>query len=105
MAPFDPRYTQVGFNFISVQVCGMSIVSLLQQVRYGLDRLYKKVERHLCEEEGLIQVVWREMQDEFIQQYKCIEDLIQRCYPGAQVSLDFTIENVLEYFSDIARSH
>jgi len=76
-----------------------------KEVRKGLDHLYQKVERHLCEEEGLVQVVWRAMQEEFIQQYKCIEDLIQRCYPGAQISLYFTIENVLEFFSEIARSH
>ena len=76
-----------------------------REVRKGLDNLYKKVERHLCEEENLIQVVWRAMQEEFIQQYKCIEDLIQRCYPGAQIALDFTINDVLDYFSDIARSH
>ena len=76
-----------------------------KEVRKGLDHLYKKVERHLCEEEGLVQVVWRAMQEEFIQQYKCIEDLIQRCYPGSQISLDFTIESVLEFFSDIAQSH
>ena len=74
-------------------------------VRKGLDNLYKKVERHLCEEENLIQVVWRAMQEEFIQQYKCIEDLIQRCYPGSQIALDFTINDVLAYFSEIARSH
>ena len=30
-----------------------------REVRKGLDNLYKKVERHLCEEENLIQVVWR----------------------------------------------
>jgi hypothetical protein len=76
-----------------------------REVRKGLDNLYKKVERHLCEEENLIQVVWRAMQEEFIQQYKCIEDLTQRCYPGSQIALDFTINDVLEYFSDIARSH
>ena len=76
-----------------------------REVKKGLDNLYKKVERHLCEEENLIQVVWRAMQEEFIQQYKCIEDLTQRCYPGAQINLDFTINDVLDYFSDIARSH
>lgn len=76
-----------------------------REVKKGLDNLYKKVERHLCEEENLIQVVWRSMQEEFITQYKCIEDLIQRCYPGSQISLDFSIEDVLQYFSDIARSH
>jgi len=76
-----------------------------KEVKKGLESLYKKVERHLCEEEGLVQVVWRAMQGEFITQYKNIEDLIQRCYPGAQLSLEFTINEVLDYFSDIARSH
>jgi len=101
------KESEVGFQLAYSKQELRRVIGLYpgKEVRYGLDKLYKKVERHLCEEEGLIQVVWREMQDEFIQQYKCIEDLIQRCYPGAQVSLDFTIENVLEYFSDIARSH
>jgi len=70
-----------------------------KEVRKGLERLYKKVEKHLCEDEGLVQVVWRAMQEEFIQQYKCIEDLIQRCYPGAQISLDFDMQSIHEYFS------
>ena len=52
-----------------------------------------------------LQVVWRAMQEEFVRQYKYIEDLLQRCYPGAQISLDFTIANILEYFSDIAIQH
>jgi len=45
------------------------------------------------------------MQEEFIQQYKYIEDLIQRCYPGNMISLEFSIEDLLQYFSEIARSH
>ena len=45
------------------------------------------------------------MQDEFILHYKNFEDLVRRCYPGTQFSLEFTINEVLEYFSDIARSH
>lgn len=53
----------------------------------------------------LYQVVWRAMQEEFIQQYKYIEDLIQRCYPGSMISLEFSIEDLLQYFSEIARSH
>ena len=51
------------------------------------------------------QVVWRAMQEEFIRQYKYIEDLLQRCYPGAQISLDFAMSEILEYFSDIAMNH
>jgi len=76
-----------------------------REVKAGLEKLYKKVEKHLCEEENLLQVVWRAMQEEFIRQYKYIEDLLQRCYPGAQISLDFAISEILEYFSDIAMNH
>ena len=45
------------------------------------------------------------MQEEFIRQYKSLEDMIRRCYPGALVSLEFSMNDILEYFSDIARSH
>ncbi|KAG8224578.1 hypothetical protein J437_LFUL003097 [Ladona fulva] len=76
-----------------------------REVKKGLESLYRKVEKHLCEEENLLQVVWRAMQEEFIQQYKSIEELIQRCYPGSMITLDFTIEDILEFFSEIARSH
>ncbi|KAG5890878.1 hypothetical protein JTB14_002821 [Gonioctena quinquepunctata] len=74
-------------------------------VKKGLESLYRKVEKHLSEEENLLQVVWRAMQEEFIRQYKMLEDLIQQCYPGSMVSLEFTIEDILHFFSDIARSH
>jgi len=76
-----------------------------KEVKKGLADLYKKVEKHLSEEENLVQVVWHAMQEEFIRQYKYIEDLMQRCYPGAQISLDFNITDILDYFSDIARLH
>lgn len=76
-----------------------------REVKKGLDHLYRKVEKHLCEEENLLQVVWRAMQEEFIQQYKYIEELIQRCYPGSMITLDFSIDDILQFFSEIARSH
>lgn len=70
-----------------------------------MESLYKKVEKHLCEDENLLQVVWRAMQEEFIQQYKTLEDLIQQCYPGSMISLEFTIQDILNFFSEIARQH
>lgn len=76
-----------------------------KEVKKGLDNLYKKVDKHLCEEESLLQVVWHSMQDEFIRQYKHFEDLIGRCYPGSGVTMEFTIQDMLEYFSSIAQSH
>lgn len=45
------------------------------------------------------------MQEEFIRQYKSLEDMIHRCYPGAQITLEFTMKDILDYFSEIARSH
>jgi len=45
------------------------------------------------------------MQDEFIRQYKHFEDLIGRCYPGSGITMEFTIQDMLEYFSSIAQSH
>ncbi|XP_069049669.1 exocyst complex component 1 isoform X3 [Lepisosteus oculatus] len=76
-----------------------------KEVKKGLDNLYKKVDKHLCEEENLLQVVWHSMQDEFIRQYKHFVGLIGRCYPGAGITMDFTIQDILEYFSSIAQSH
>lgn len=76
-----------------------------KEVKKGLESLYRKVEKHLCEEENLLQVVWHSMQDEFIRQYKYIESSISSCYPGAMISLEFSINDILDFFSDIARSH
>ncbi|KAG5674109.1 hypothetical protein PVAND_004094 [Polypedilum vanderplanki] len=76
-----------------------------REVKKGLENLYKKVEKHLCEEENLLQVVWRAMQEEFLAQLAQYEEFISRCYPGSMITLDFTIDEILNFFSDIARSH
>ncbi len=74
-------------------------------MKKNLEHLYRKVEKHLCEEENLLQVVWHSMQDEFLKQYKHFDQLITKCYPGAGITLEFTISDLLTYFSDIAQSH
>lgn len=76
-----------------------------REVKKGLEHLYKKVEKHLCEEENLLQVVWHSMQDEFIKQYKYFESMISKCYPDSGIVFEFTIDNLLNYFSDIAQLH
>ncbi|XP_029188068.2 exocyst complex component 1-like isoform X2 [Acropora millepora] len=76
-----------------------------KELKKGLEQLYKKVEKHLCEEENLLQVVWHSMQDEFLQQHKTFDDLIQRCYPGSMINLEVTINDILSFFSNIAQSH
>lgn len=76
-----------------------------REVKKGLEHLYKKVEKHLCEEEYLLQVVWHAMQEEFIGQYNFLEERIQKCYAGANITLEFKIEDILKFFSEIAVSH
>ncbi|XP_064636465.1 exocyst complex component 1-like isoform X2 [Lineus longissimus] len=76
-----------------------------KEVKKGLEHLKKKVEKHLCDEENLFQVVWHSMQDEFIKQYKYFEQLINQCYPGSNMTLEFKIDDLLNYFSEIAQSH
>ena len=40
----------------NVSFVAMASYSILFQVRKGLETLYKKVEKHLCDEENLVQV-------------------------------------------------
>lgn len=76
-----------------------------REVKKGLEQLYKRVEKHLCEEENLLQVVWHSMQDEFLKQYKYFESMIGKCYPDSGITFEFSIADLLGYFSDIAQSH
>ncbi|CAG2100013.1 unnamed protein product [Medioppia subpectinata] len=78
----------------------------LKEVKKGLEEMYRKVEKHTCEPDtNLIQVIWRSMQEEFITQYKTIQEMIERCYPDANITLLFTIDDVLNVFSEIAQTH
>ncbi|XP_047531361.1 exocyst complex component 1 [Vanessa atalanta] len=75
------------------------------EVRKSLHRLYRTVEKHLSEEGGLLQVVWRAMQEEFIAQHVALQARIAACYPGAGLTLPLSTQDILDAFSDIAREH
>ncbi|CAD5206186.1 unnamed protein product [Bursaphelenchus okinawaensis] len=76
-----------------------------REVKKGLENLYAKVEKHLNADSPLLQVVWRDMQQEFLSQIKHYQRLISQCYPNSRLNLEFTIEDVLNYFSQIAQQH
>ena len=52
-----------------------------------------------------MEVVWRDMSEEFIRQYKNYESLIKTCYPGHKISLEFTEQDICEFFGEIAQLH
>uniref|UniRef100_A0A183BTI0 Sec3-PIP2_bind domain-containing protein n=1 Tax=Globodera pallida TaxID=36090 RepID=A0A183BTI0_GLOPA len=76
-----------------------------KEVKKGLESLYRKAEKHLCPHSPLLVVVCRQMQEEFLRQVKNYQELISRCYPNSKIELDFSIGDVLQFFSEIAQQH
>ncbi|KAI8066373.1 exocyst complex component Sec3-domain-containing protein [Gongronella butleri] len=68
-----------------------------KEIHKSMDQLYKRVDKHFTEEEGLLQVVWRGIQEELIRQHERMEKLIDRCYPDAGVHLEFSIKDLLSH--------
>ncbi|NWR79575.1 EXOC1 protein, partial [Centropus unirufus] len=76
-----------------------------KEVRRALETLYRKIHKYLSPEENLLPVVWHSMEKELIRQYQEFEDLIQRCYAGSGIAMDFTMEDLLSYFNSITLSN
>ncbi|CAG8495262.1 8294_t:CDS:2, partial [Funneliformis caledonium] len=78
-----------------------------KEIKKGLESLYKRVEKHFKEEEGgrLLQVVWHAIEEEVIRSHERFTLTINRCYPDANITLEFSMDDLLGYFSEIARSH
>ncbi|KAF9430841.1 hypothetical protein BGZ94_003322 [Podila epigama] len=77
-------------------------------IRKDLAHLYKKVEKHFAsseDEQGLLQVAWRHIQEEFIRQHERFSRLIRECYPDSGVQMEFSMNELLAIFSDIAKNH
>jgi hypothetical protein len=62
-----------------------------KELKKGLELLYKRVDKHFTEEEGLLQVVWRGIQEECCRQLRKYEELMTKCYPEISIRLDFTM--------------
>ncbi|XP_062496450.1 exocyst complex component 1-like isoform X1 [Pezoporus occidentalis] len=75
-----------------------------KEVKRALETLYRKIHKDLSPEENLLPVVWHAMEQELIHQYQEFEELIQRCYSGSGIAMDFTVEDLLSYFSSITLS-
>eukprot|EP01134_Creolimax_fragrantissima_P005760 CFRG5760T1 len=76
-----------------------------KEVKKGLVSTYRRVERDMGLGSSQLQVVWRYMQDDFITQYQEYDMVIKKCYPNTGLHLDFTVNDLLSYFSSIAASH
>ena len=63
------------------------------------------MDKHFTQEEGLLQVGWRGIQEEFTRMLRKYEELIAKCYPESNLRLEFTMDELLGYFSDLAKEH
>ncbi|KAK5965150.1 Exocyst complex component 1 [Trichostrongylus colubriformis] len=95
---YQPQFSRVELKKVIAMYPG-------KEVKKGLEQLYKKVEKHLVDHSSLLQVVWREMQDQFLKQLQGYQRLMSSCYPGSKLELEVTVQDVLSYFSDIAQQH
>jgi len=75
-----------------------------KEVKKGLEVLYKKIEKYVTEA-GLIQVLWHNLQEAFVRQFERYEELVKLCYPNSNVHLSVSINEILEFFSNIAQSN
>ena len=81
------------------------LVSSSCQVKKGLEKLYRKVEKDLCEEEGMLQVVWGNIQNAFMRQCQHFKGLIDLCYPDSNMTFEFSLVDIEEFFSTAQHSH
>ncbi|KAI8143952.1 exocyst complex component Sec3-domain-containing protein [Fennellomyces sp. T-0311] len=90
-----PEEVQFHMNYNKTQLRKVIAMYPAKEIKKSLEQLYKRVDKHFSEEEGLLQVVWRGIQEELTQQHGKMETLIQRCYPDARVHLEFSIQDLL----------
>lgn len=76
-----------------------------KEVKRGLVELFKKIEKHLSPQSPLLEVVWRNMQDELLKQIKRWNELIRDYYPSGPELDQVTIDDILRFFSEIAQQH
>ncbi|CAG8434427.1 1984_t:CDS:10 [Ambispora gerdemannii] len=94
---------EVGFHLRYSKDALKKVVSQFpgKEIKRGLESSYKRVDRHFTQEEGLLQVVWRSIQTTLINNHKHFTSIINKCYPDTNISLEFTTEDLLSYFSEI----
>ena len=64
--------------------------------------MYRRIEKDLTDDVGLLRVIWGSMQKAFMELYQHFSKLIAKCYPGAAISMEFELQNIIEYFQSIS---
>jgi len=68
-------------------------------LKKGLYTEYKRINRELSSEEGLIPIVWQCFKEFFINSYKQFEELIKLCYKNQTLSA--SVDDMSVKFNDV----
>ncbi|OZJ04682.1 hypothetical protein BZG36_02547 [Bifiguratus adelaidae] len=98
-----PEEVSFHINYNKAQVRKVIAQYPSKEIRKSLELLYRRVNKHFSEEEGLLQVVWRGIQEELLVQHKKMESLITTCYPGAELHLEFTTQDLLKMMTELSK--
>lgn len=60
--------------------------------------LFKRVDKHFTQEEGLFGAVWNAVEAGMLKDYQRFNDHIQACYPGAGIDLEFNMDDISSAF-------
>ncbi|XP_018592532.1 exocyst complex component 1-like isoform X2 [Scleropages formosus] len=74
-----------------------------REVRRALEAAHKRANRDLVENPELLKELWTTMQTSLLSEYHQFQSLISKCYAGAGISLDFTEQDLLHFFSAISK--
>jgi hemerythrin len=96
--PWKEASTCLCFHLLAIYIFN-------RQVKRNIEALYKRVNKHFSDEEGLLQVVWHGIQEEFIRDHNRTTELMQKCYAHTGLSIDFTINDLLDTFSELAKNN
>lgn len=93
----DPAYSKEAVKSAVAHYSGKKVEKILAN-------LYKRLRDQLGDT-GLLQVVWRSIQDELSRAFESYQSLIDRCYPRSGITLEFTMNDLRAYLSNVAKDH
>ena len=60
------------------------------------------MEKDLSEDVGQLRVTCGIMTKQFMEQFQHFEKLIEKCYPGSNLQLEFSLSDIIHYFQTIS---
>lgn len=74
-----------------------------KDVRNALRALFKRVDKHFNDQDGLLQVVWHSVSEALLKDIRRFEELLAKCYPNSGLQLEFNTFHLSSFLSEMAQ--